>query len=191
MSVHPFSTSHISSKRNSFSWIVGSKILGWIQRGEWSDVLQFRWCTDEPPKRISHSLLVKLLSSLSHIEVPFLEKKKSQKKKSNLWSHVYKSTFINYIPKQLHLHLSITPIIATFLLCSSQNLVKTTWAQPRQTVLWIELSEQIPWSMPFLRIWFTIEACKPPSTFAAFPNNTINVIFWGCFYFQIHCFLPI
>ena len=74
---------------------------------------------------------------------------------------------------------------------SQECLVKITWAQPRQIVLWIELSEQILWFMSFLSVGFTIEACKPLSTFAVFPNNTINVIFWGCFYFQIHCFLPI
>ena len=65
-------------KWNGFSWIVGSRISSLIQRGEWSNVLQFRWCTDKPPKQISHSLFAKFLSSLSHIESPFLKKKKIQ-----------------------------------------------------------------------------------------------------------------
>lgn len=45
VSIHPFSASHISSNQNGFSWIVWSRISGKIHRGEWSEMLQFRWCT--------------------------------------------------------------------------------------------------------------------------------------------------
>lgn len=67
VSVQPYSASHISSKWKGLSGFTGSKISGMISRGEWSDVLHVRCCTDEPPNCTSHSLFAKLLSNLSQM----------------------------------------------------------------------------------------------------------------------------
>ena len=98
VSIHPFLASHISSNQNGFSWIVGSRISGKIHRGEWSEVLQFRWRAEVPPNLINHSLFARLLSSLSHIESPFLKKK-------------FRSDFRIvgiYIPTDATIHLSLS-----------------------------------------------------------------------------------
>ena len=59
------SDSHISSNLKGLLGITESIGSGMISNGEWLDVLQFRWCTVDPPNLDNHSLLAKLLSSLS------------------------------------------------------------------------------------------------------------------------------
>ena len=41
--------SHISSNKNGLLGITESTGLGMISNGEWSNVLQFKWCTIDPP----------------------------------------------------------------------------------------------------------------------------------------------
>ena len=62
---HPLSVSHISSNLKGLLGLTESTGLGMISNGEWSEVLQFKWTTFDPPNLADHSLLAKLLSSLS------------------------------------------------------------------------------------------------------------------------------
>jgi len=69
----PFSANHVSSKQKGFSGLAGSNNLGTMNKGQWSDVLQVRWCTVDPPNLNSHPLFAKLLSSLSQMVCPSLK----------------------------------------------------------------------------------------------------------------------
>ena len=100
VSEQPFSANQISLKWKGFSRLVGSTIFGTMSKGQWSDVLQVKWCTIDLPNLNSHSFFAKLLSSLPYglpISEIFFPCKWIAFK-----PHIYETTFIHGISEQLH-----------------------------------------------------------------------------------------